>query len=731
MSAGTRFPRTARLRVPTVLQMEAVECGAACLGMILAHHGKWVPLEELRAACGVSRDGSRARAIVHAARSYGLDAAGWRSETAQVDGQRLPAILFWDFNHFVVLEGIGRDRVHLNDPACGPRTVTHEEFDRSFTGVMLTMVPGPGFRPSGSRPGVWRAVAGQLAGAKGAVAFLVTAGIAALLPGLVAPAALRIFVDDILIRGLTDWLRPLLLVLAVAAALGGLLAWLQGIVLARLQWTLGTSLGLRLTWHLLHLSPGFFAQRHAGDVASRLHAAEHACDLIGSQVAALFVGGLATVFYGGLMLLYDPVLAAIGLALALLDLAFVRVVAERQTDALRRVMREQAMLGSLSINAIQSIETLKAAAAETAVLARWSGAQVRMMNAVTRSERSLQRLGLVPAALAAVATAGILAVGGLRVMDGILTVGTLAAFQTVLTSFLTQVNGLVGVAARMRELRVALERVDDVLRAPRDARAVQAQDPAQDPAQNPAGAGAARLAGAVAVRGLTYGFDPLDPPRIADVSFAVAPGARIALVGPSGSGKTTLARLIVGLAEPWSGSIRFDGIESRALDPGVRCASVGYVDQTTTLIEGSVRDNLTLWDERLPDDSLIAAARDALLHEVVASRPGGYDGPVSEGGGNWSGGQAQRLEIARALALDPSILVLDEATSALDAVSEVAILENLRRRGCTTILVTHRLSAIRDCDEILVLDGGRIVQRGRHDALWNEPGPYAELIRAA
>lgn len=726
MSTGpsNRFPPTGRKRVPTILQMEAVECGAACLAMVLAHHGKWVPLEDLRVACGVSRDGSKAKNVVQAARRYGLKAEGWRTEPDKLAGKQLPAILFWEFNHFVVLEGVGRKVVYLNDPASGPRTVTDEEFGRAFTGVMLTMAPGPEFEPSGARGNVWGAVRDQLAPSRGAVLFLVLAGVAALAPGVFVPAATKVFVDDILVRHLTDWMRPLLFALAGAALLGGLLSWLQGYFLARLQWKLGVSLGLKLTWHLLRLSPSFFAQRYAGDIASRLATMERACDLIGSQVSALLVTGLAALFYGVLMAVYDPVLAVIGLALALFNAVFARLMARRQENAARTVMREQVALGSLSISGIQSIETLKATASEDDFLNRWANAQARTMNAVHRSQLPLQFLDLIPRALGVLTMAAILGVGGWRVMEGLITVGTLAAFQTVLSSFLSQVGGLVGVASGMRELRVAMERVDDVLRYPLDRRL--------DPKRAPEALGPQRrLTGAVDIADLSYGYNPLDPPLVEGFSLNVAPGSRIALVGPSGSGKSTIARLLVGLADPWSGRIAFDDLPVDRIPPGVRSASIAYVEQSVVLMEGTVRENLTLWDPRVSERTIVAAARDAGLHETIAARPGGYDAPVSEGGSNWSGGQAQRLEIARALAGEPSILVLDEATSALDATTEATILENLRRRGCTIILVTHRLSAIRDCDEILVLDRGRIIQRGSHEALYAQPGTYGELIRAA
>lgn len=726
MTERLQFRRTVRVPVPTVLQMEAVECGAACLAMILAHYGRWVPLEDLRVACGVSRDGSKAKNLLLAARSFGLKAEGWRVEPSHLGQRRLPAILFWDFNHFVVLEGVGRRKVYLNDPASGPRTVSHEEFNTSFTGVMLTMEPGTDFQPGGTRPRVWGPVTDLLANSKAAIAFLAIAGVAALLPGIFVPAATKIFVDDILVNNLRDWLRPLLFGLAFAAVLRGLLSWLEGHALARLQWKLGMALGVRLTWHVLRLPPRFFAQRHAGDVATRLQAAEQICALISRQASTLFVSGLAVVFYAWLMTLYDPLLAAIGIFLAGLNAVFAKTVAHWQENAVRGLLREQAGLVTVSINGIQSIETLKANASEDDFFARWAATQARFMNALQAMQVPVQFLNLVPGVLNAIATAAILGVGGFRVMDGLITVGTLAAFQSVLASFSGHVTSLVGIATSTRELRGNLERVNDVMRYPLDERW---QEPPTDVVQAEQSE-PARLSGAVAVRGLVFGYNPLSPPVIDGFDLTIEPGARIAIVGRSGSGKSTVARMIVGLAEPWSGEVLFDGRPASAVPPAVRASSLGFADQNVVLMEGTVRENLTLWDLGISEANVVSAARDAEIHDVIASRRGGYEGTVDEGASNWSGGQAQRLEIARTLVRQPSILVFDEATSALDAATEARILENLRRRGCSLILVTHRLSAIRDSDEIIVLEQGKVVERGTHDELWAAGGSYAELIRA-
>jgi NHLM bacteriocin system ABC transporter peptidase/ATP-binding protein len=719
--------RSQRASVPTVLQMEATECGAACLAMVLAHYGLWVPIDKLRVSCGVSRNGSNARNIVRAARTYGMTAGGRYGTLEGLSDLRLPAILFWEFNHFVVLEGFSRHKVYLNDPASGPRVVDRDTFSRSFTGVVLALEPGPDFRPSGKRPHIWRSIASRLASSREAATFLVLAGIAALVPGIVVPAATKIFVDDILVRHLTDWLRPLLFGLVVAAILRGLLSWLQGYYLARLQRKLGAAMGLQLMWHLLRLPPDFFAHRYTGDIAARLQAAERTCQLIGGQMPAAAIAMVAALFYAMIMVLYDPYLASIGVGLAAFNWVFVRLFAQWQEDSVRGLLKEQAKLGSVAINGIQGIETVKATASENELFLRISGVQARLMNATLKMQVPSQLLNLIPSALGVITTAAILGIGGLRAMEGALTLGTLAAFQTMLASFLGQVSVLTGVATSLRELRGNLERVEDVLGTPLDKRYLRTAQPESSTARPHALPGT-KLSGAVEIRDLVYGFSPLDPPLIEGLSLSIEPGASVALVGRSGSGKSTIARLIVGLTEPWSGIIQFDGRDSASIPNALRAASLAFVDQDIVLFEGTVRQNLAVWDPAVTEQRIISAARDAEIHDAIASRPGAYDTAVAEGATNWSGGQAQRLELARALAQEPSLLILDEATSALDAATEAHVIENIRRRGCTTVLVTHRVSAIKDADLILVIDGGKIVQQGSYTELLNSPGPFRELI---
>lgn len=710
-----------RIRTPTVLQMEATECGAACLGVVLAYHGRWVPLDELRNACGVSRDGSRANNMLRAARSYGLDAKGWRVEPEVLADNPLPAIAFWEFNHFVVVEGVDRTGVWLNDPASGPRHVSHAEFDESFIGVLLTFTPTPAFRREGNAPRLWSATLRQLASARPALLFLLITAVLALLPSVTAPAALKIFVDDVLVRGLEGWLRPLLVGIVFAALLQGVLSWLQGHAMARLQLALGASFGLQFFRHLLSLPTTFFAQRYAGDLASRADAATETGRSLRQQIVGAVSAALVVVFQIALMLLYDPLLTTIGVGIAVANAAILQLVARARLDGTRRVLREAARLAAVSVGGIQAIETLKASGLEQDFFGRWSGLQARLINARTRLQVTDIWTNAAPLLLASLGSAAVLWLGALRAMQGDMTIGSLVAFQSLLMGFFGPVATLVGIAANLRSLRAALERAHDVIDAP--------PDPALS--QRPVdGENEGRLSGAAELRGVTFGYSPLEEPLIRDFDLVLRPGARIAVVGVSGSGKSTVARLVAGLLTPWTGELRFDGQPLATRSRAVVAASLGFVEQHIALFQGTVRENITLWDTTLSDMEILAASRDACVHDTIVARLGGYDGAVTERGADFSGGEAQRLEIARALVHRPSLLILDEATASLDPMIEQRVLDNIRRRGCTTLIIAHRLSTVRDCDEIIVLERGRLVQRGRHEELLAQGGAYADLIRS-
>jgi NHLM bacteriocin system ABC transporter peptidase/ATP-binding protein len=711
-------------RSPTVLQMEAVECGAAALAIVLAHHGRWVPLEELRVACGVSRDGSKASNMVKAARGYGLAAKGFKKEPSALRSLHLPAILHWNFNHFVVLDGFYRGRVFLNDPAAGPREVSEEELDQAFTGVVLTFEPGPEFQRQGDPPRLIPALRRRLTGSRAALAFVLLAGLALAIPGLVVPVFSKIFVDSVLLENRRDWLPPLLFAMGAAALLTGALTWIQQVYLLRLETRMAVGSSSRFLWHVLRLPSEFFSQRFAGDISSRVAINDRVAQLLSRDLATNALGVLMVVFFAAVLFQYDAVLTLVGIAVVSLNVAALRFVSRKRVDGNRRLVQDQGKLLGTAIGGLQTIETLKATGGESDLFARWAGYQAKVVNGRQELERYTQMLDAVPPLLSAVNTALILGLGGLRVMNGSLSLGGLVAFQLLMAAFIAPINRLVSLGGRLQMVEGDMNRLDDVLRYRIDPSASSGSGE-PPPVGTPV-----RLHGFLELRDVSFGYSRLDPPLIEGLHLTLKPGSRVALVGGSGSGKSTISRLVTGLYEPWSGEILFDRRHRRETPAGVLTHSLAAVDQNVFLFEGTVRENLTLWDATIPLPEVVAAAKDACIHEDIAARPGGYDSPVEEGGANWSGGQRQRLEIARALVGRPSVLVLDEATSALDPTTESRIDENLRRRGCTCLIVAHRLSTIRDADEIIVLEKGKVVQRGTHDELKGVEGPYSRLISA-
>lgn len=713
-----------RVRTPTILQMEAVECGAASLAMILAHHGRWVPLEELRAACGVSRDGSKASNLLKAARGYGLTARGFKREPGQLRTMPVPMIVHWNFNHFLVLEGFSGGRGYLNDPAAGPTVVSAEEFDESFTGVAMTFERGETFAAGGEQPSVLRSLGRRLPGSFMALGFILLAGLTLVVPGLVVPSFNKVFVDDVLVKGLAEWVKPLLVAMGVGALLNACLTWIQQRYLLRLETKLAIESAGRFFWHVLRLPVAFFTQRFAGDISARVAINDKVAKTVSGDLATTTINALLIVFYAALLYRYDVVLATVGVVTALLNIAALRWASRARIDLSRRLQQDRGKMLGAAMGGLMTIETLKASGSESDFFSRWAGHHAKVSNTYQELQLTTTLVGVVPPLLMAMNTALVLGIGGLRVMGGHLSMGLLVAFQALVISFLNPVNRMVDMGGQLQDLKGDLNRLDDVLRAVPDP---QAMAPLTDD-EAEASAGDAKLRGMLELRGVTFGYSPMEPPLLQDFSLTLRPGSRVALVGGSGCGKSTVAKLVAGLYEPWSGEILLDGVPRGEVPRALRVNSLAVVDQDIGMFEGTIAENVTLWDATVPESELVQAARDASIHEEVAIRPGGYEGRMEEGGRNFSGGQRQRLEIARALAIGPTILVLDEATSALDPNTEQAIDDQLRRRGCTCLIIAHRLSTIRDCDEIIVLDRGRVTQRGTHDELCAVPGHYRTLI---
>ncbi|MFF3290386.1 NHLP family bacteriocin export ABC transporter peptidase/permease/ATPase subunit [Streptomyces sp. NPDC003023] len=716
-----RRPRA--VKTPTVLQMEAVECGAAALAMVLSHHGRHVPLEELRIACGVSRDGSRASNVLKAARGYGLSAKGMQMEATALADVQAPAILFWEFNHYVVYDGMGRRfgrrGVHINDPDKGRRFVSLEDFDSSFTGVALVFERDRGFRKGGRKPGIMSAVPDRLRGTTGTLGAAFLASLLLVGVGAALPALSRTYIDMFLIGGRTSLLGTLFAAMAAMVVLTAVLTGLQQANLLRgriISSTLGSARFLR---HLLRLPVTFFAQRSPADLVQRLQSNDAVAETLARDLAAAAVDGIVVILYAALLWSYDPQLTVLGVLVALLNIVAMRIVIRLRSTHTQKLRADSARLTNTSYTGLQLIETMKATGGENGFFRRWAGQHATTLDVQQRLGVPSAVLAVVAPTLATLNSALILWIGGLRAVEGHISIGLLVAFQALVARFTAPITRLNGVAGRIQDFAADMTRLKDVESFPVDP--LYSRDE-PDPSSR-------RLKGHVALENITFGYSPLDAPLLSGFSLTVGPGRQVALVGGSGSGKSTVSRLISGLYSPWEGTIRIDGRLLADIPRGALAASVSFVDQDIFLFEGTVRDNVALWDPSVPDEAVEAALRDAAIHDVIMRRPDGIHSRVEQDGRNFSGGQRQRLEIARALVRRPSILVLDEVTSALDAETERVIIDNLRRRGCACVVIAHRLSTVRDSDEIVVLDHGTVVERGRHEELVAAQGAYAQLVK--
>lgn len=718
------IPSIPHAKTPTVLQMEAVECGAASLGIILGYHGLHIPLSQLREECGVNRDGSRAANVLRAARQHGLEGKGFRRDAVTLfETTELPAIIFWRNSHFLVVEGADQKHVYLNDPASGHRRVTHEEFERDYSGVVLQFTPGPNFKPGGKPYSIMEGLKSRAAGEGDALWLIVGLSLLLVLPSLAIPVFSKIFVDKVLVARHINWAVPMLFAMGLALVIRCSLTWIQQHYILKMQTKMTLTSSSSFLWHVLKLPAKFFSQRYAPEITQRCRLNEMVAGLLSTQFTTGVLNLFLASFYVLAMFFYDWLLTLFALLIIGLNALVLKYTAPLRHDEFMRMAQERGKVDATSMATLQTMDTVKAQGMENDVFAFWAGNHASAVHSTQRLGMLSNMMGLVPSVLTGVTSVVILGVGAMRVMHGVMTLGELVAFQAFAAMLFEPVNQITILAGSLQDAGASMRRLDDVLKHPAetDASSLMAD-------QETIMLGSAGINGSLELKNITFGYSSLSEPLIEDFSLTISPGARVALVGGSGSGKSTLAKIVTGLYKPWSGEVLIDGQPRDELPQFVVRDAVQMVDQQIFLFSGSVRENLTLWDPTVTDEALVRACQDAVIYDVVAGLPGGLDGTLLENGANLSGGQRQCLEIARALVCNPAILILDEATNSLDTVKEQQVDFNIRNRGCTCLIVAHRLSTIRDADEIIVLDNGKVVERGTHEALMALKGYYNNLV---
>jgi NHLM bacteriocin system ABC transporter peptidase/ATP-binding protein len=708
-------------KVPFIMQMEALECGAASLAMVLAYYGKWIPLEQVRRDCGVSRDGSNALNVLKAARNYGFEASGYRFEPEYLrDNGTFPCIAHWEFNHFVVVCGFKKDKVYLNDPARGTVVVSMQEFDEKFTGICIQFSPTENFVPEGKPRSTINFAQKRLAGCGVAIAFVVVTGIISSLISVINPVFSRIFMDRLLTGTDPGWHIPFIIVMSAFGFIQILMQFIQAIYSRRIEGKMAVYGTSSYMWKILNLPMEFYSQRYAGDILSRRSGNANISGSLINTFAPLVLQVVMMVFYLVVMLKNSVLLTLVGVSSIVINMFVARIISKKRINLSRVQMRDSGKLASCTTSGIEMIETIKASGAEEGYFQKWAGYQSSVNTQEVAFAKLNQYIGSIPSIVSIFTNTLVLMLGVYLTMEGKFTVGMIMAFQGFLGSFTAPASTFISAGQTLQELRTDMERIEDVMEYPADENSAQRQQTGDVSYR--------KLKGNVEMKNVTFGYSRLAEPLISGFDLRLEPGSRVAFVGSSGCGKSTLSKLISGLYTPWEGEILFDGKPIKEIDRSVFTGSLAVVDQDIIMFEDTIASNIRMWDETIEDFEVIAAARDAQIHSDIIQRENGYDHKMIEGGNDFSGGQRQRMEIARVLAQDPTIVILDEATSALDAKTEFDVVNAIRDRGITCIVIAHRLSTIRDCDEIIVMDKGKVVERGRHEELYAKGGLYKELV---
>lgn len=721
MEKSEKIKKRKIAKVPVIIQLEALECGAASLAMVLAYYGRWVPLERIRSDCGVSRNGTKASTILKAARSYGLTAKGYRYSVEMLQTQvTYPCILYWEFNHFVVLDGFKKGKAVINDPARGKVEVPLESFNKSYTGVCLEFEPGEDFKPEGKQKSIWSFIGERLKGTAPAIAIVLLTTVVTSVLNVINPAMSRIFLDRLLTGRNPEWVSMFLVAIVVFALVQFLAAWLQTVSMLRINGKFDAVGNSNFIWKILRLPMTFFSQRMAGDLMMRQSDNGLIATSLIQTLGPLALNTVMMIFYLVVMLRYSVALSLIGIMAIVANMITARVISQKRINVTKVQMRDKGKLGAATVSGIEMIETIKASGAENGYFQRWAGYQASSHMQDVKFAEINSYMGMIPELVSGLADTVVLIFGIYLVIQGQFTIGMVMSFQGYLSSFTAPASQLIEARQTVQEMRTQMERIDDVMKYPDDV--IFDSEKQEEPQKYQ------KLTGNIEMKNVSFGYAKMDPPLIENFNLSLKPGKSVALVGASGCGKSTVSRLLSGLYQPWGGEVLIDGKKVTEINREILTGSLAVVDQSITLFEDTIANNIKMWDTSIEDFEMILAARDAQIHEDIMRREGGYQYKILENGRDFSGGQRQRLEIARVLAQDPTIIVLDEATSALDAKTEYNVIRSIKDRGISCVVIAHRLSTIRDCDEIIVLDHGKVAERGTHEELYAKGGIYTSLI---
>lgn len=707
-------------RVPVVMQLEAVECGAACLAMILAYYKKWVPLEQLRKDCGVSRDGVNALNIVEAAELYNLESEGSLYEIDEIKKEAtFPCIIHWNFDHFVVLKGFKHNRAYINDPESGQCSVSMEEFDKSFTGVCLEFKPTKEFQPSGQRKSILKFAKKRLKGATKALVFTgIVVGVG-LIINFIFPVFQRVLVDNLLTNDDKLGMYIFLIAFGSLALIYLMIEFIDAIHSLRIKGRFAVNGTTTYMWKVLNLPIEFFSQRYANDIKSRKDTNATIANVLINIFIPIFLQSIVVIFYLIVMFNYSWLLSLIGLSALVVDMLAAYLVSQKRINLSRAAVRDKAKLDSTTVSGISMIETIKAGGTENGLFTNWAGYQANYNNREVKLIKFNNGLTAFLDFASTFADTAIILVGIILIMNNRLTIGLLMAFQGFMASFFAPAQSVVESGQELMEMRTEMERLDDVMEYQNDT--IIGESDGKDYSNN-------KLTGNIKIANITFGYARLAPPLLKDFSLNIKKGESVAFVGNSGSGKSTLIKLIIGLHSPWQGSITFDNLLLKDIPKNRFSTSVSIVSQEIKLFEDTIMNNVKMFNSNVSNEDVIRGCKDAQIHEEIIKRENGYNSILSEDGRNLSGGQRQRLELARVLASNPGIIVLDEATSALDAKTEFNVIKAIKKRGLTNLIVAHRLSTIRSCDKIVVLQKGKILDQGKHEELIKRCPYYKKLV---